>query len=367
MSKICEFPDAFATSQELVKIDEEVAVLQEEFGQRKGEAAVLKVDLERAETTLQKVWQGPVFSFVKLWWASLHSPPDASPHIHASSIHQIYVEPWRPTTSCPRCLERRIVGSTKWPRSKGMQRCCRRTPASQLPTAHIWDTSRRTCGSRPWTWVNMPRALFCWSVLPLWKHPNPSKSNNLRYKFNKWMQNHACFFFVCCFIARHTPCGPSHVASRPSTSCGSCLLRASCWPGRPRGSQQIVCRRRMLWWSMKGSWCPSSWIQTAKPWTGSSRPTLQLRSSFRRIPSWCHSWSSPCDLARSWSSKRWMGLTTTWSPCCGETWWDKVQGKQFRSVTRCATLMTISSSFCALEIQVQLRCFLPTLHVWLQE
>ena len=66
MSKICEFPDAFATSQELVQIDEEVAVLQEEFGQRKGEAAVLKVDLERAETTLQKVWQGPVFSLVKL-------------------------------------------------------------------------------------------------------------------------------------------------------------------------------------------------------------------------------------------------------------------------------------------------------------
>ena len=66
MSKICEFPDAFATSQELVKIDEEVAVLQEEFGQRKGEAAVLKVDLERAETTLQKVWQGAVFSLVKL-------------------------------------------------------------------------------------------------------------------------------------------------------------------------------------------------------------------------------------------------------------------------------------------------------------
>ena len=28
--------------------------MQEEFGQRKGEAAVLKVDLERAETTLQK-------------------------------------------------------------------------------------------------------------------------------------------------------------------------------------------------------------------------------------------------------------------------------------------------------------------------
>ena len=65
LSKICDFPDAFPTSQELVKIDEEVAVLQEEFGQRKGEAAVLKVDLERAETTLQKVWQGPVFHFVK--------------------------------------------------------------------------------------------------------------------------------------------------------------------------------------------------------------------------------------------------------------------------------------------------------------
>lgn len=35
-------------------IDEDIAQLQEEFKQRQGEAAVLKVDLERAETTLHK-------------------------------------------------------------------------------------------------------------------------------------------------------------------------------------------------------------------------------------------------------------------------------------------------------------------------
>ena len=39
---------------ELMTIDEDIAQLQEEFKQRQGEAAVLKVDLERAETTLHK-------------------------------------------------------------------------------------------------------------------------------------------------------------------------------------------------------------------------------------------------------------------------------------------------------------------------